>query len=264
MATNNVAAYNGLTVYPSTFWGSPVLQANDGTLYCPGFIGNTYALSPTDYVTIGNYQTPGIAKVTCTKQREVDKKKIKGADGARITLSGLDPAVVEIRIKIWTPEQLRQLDILRSRIFPGPQNVTTTTSSGNNASRTTVSPQGTTTTGANGVFSTTRGYSSTTIPTVGTVRKTVTKSTTITQAYNCTHPTLKTHGVRSLIFTELQGPDDGDEIRTKVFVFKAMEFAQPKKGVNATVTPTSAQPKGSTLEDSNNQTPGTNPANLAP
>lgn len=263
------SAYEGITGLASTFWGSPVLQRQDGTLYCPGYMGNTYASSQWDFVVIGNFTTPGIARLTCDKQREVDKKKVKGADGARITLAGLEPAKVEIRLTIWTPEQLKQLDILRAQIFPGPQKKSTVVTTGGIAGSTstfTANPYGNTTTqDANGNFKTQRNYNLNIVPQVSTiVRKTVTKSTTVTQPFACTHPVLKTYGVNSLLFIRTEGPTEGDVPGSKIYTLHAMEFSLPKKGVNSTVTPTSSVPKGSTLDPSNAQTPGTNPANLGP
>src|SRR6516225_3918036 len=154
---------DGFEVVSSTFWGSPVYRnKTTGQLFCPGYTGNTFASAITDYVVIGDYTTPGVCEVKCDKQREVDKKKIKGADGARITLAGLEPANVDIKIKIWTPQQLLELDKLRAIIFPGRQKVTKTIVGGQASSRTTVTPNGSTTTstgtGSNERFTTTRNY----------------------------------------------------------------------------------------------------------
>lgn len=260
-----MAAYDNVAAVASNFWGRPVLQADNGELYCPGFTGNTYAANPRDFVLIGSYMTPGLAEVKCDKRRDVDKKKIKGADGARLTLAGLQPADVEIRITIWTPEQLRQLEILRAIIFPGPQKVTSTVSSGTSTTRTTLSAQGNTVTeNRDGTFSTQRGYTTTTIPTANATR-TVTKSVTVTQPYNCIHPELALHGVRSLVFINTEGSTPGETRGSRVYLFKAMEFSLPRKGVNATMTPTSSVPAhGSTLDPASFPTPGQNPANLGP
>lgn len=111
------------------FWGSPVYTASDGTYWCPGFDGPTFATSPWDYIKIaipyGPYsggvppdRTPGICKVRLKKEYAVDKKKPLGSHGARITVHGLDIAEIDIEIKVWTPEQLRQLAQLWVTLFP--------------------------------------------------------------------------------------------------------------------------------------------------
>lgn len=105
------------------FWRQPVYQLGDGTYWTPGSDGATYASSPWDKIyiglpTTGTPYTPGIAKVKVEKFRDVDKKKSAGIDGARITIHGVEPAEVDIDLLIWTPEQLRQLIILWSNLFP--------------------------------------------------------------------------------------------------------------------------------------------------
>lgn len=112
-------AYAGLSPTAFDFWCGPVFTQADGTLSCPGFTGNTYSKNAWDFVTIaGNLKTPGICEVSAPKARDVDKKKPVGANGARTTIHGIDPATVEISITIWTPEQLKQLQNLLPQIFP--------------------------------------------------------------------------------------------------------------------------------------------------
>lgn len=128
MATNDVQPYSDLSkISPSVsrvsfdFWAQPVLQLQDGTYSCPGFVGPTYADSAWDKVTLGyEYVTPGVCDVVIKKARDVDKKKATGQDGARLTIHGIEPAWVEIRVTIWTPEQLRKLRDLWAILFPGP------------------------------------------------------------------------------------------------------------------------------------------------
>lgn len=104
------------------FWQKPVYQASDGTLWCPGVEGATYATSPWDYIYLGIPSTqpftPGICKLRVNKWRDVDKKKAVGSDGARVTIHGVDPASIDIEITIWTPEQLKALAILWPILFP--------------------------------------------------------------------------------------------------------------------------------------------------
>lgn len=107
-----------LGVLPSRFWGSPVIDGGDGTLICPGFTGNTYADNPWDFVNIMGFKTPGIAEVSVKKERKMDVKKASGRDNARLTYTGMEPALVDIRVTIWTPDQLQALTGLWNYIFP--------------------------------------------------------------------------------------------------------------------------------------------------
>lgn len=101
------------------FWQKPVYQAPDGTYMCPGVDGPTYAANEWDYIALGNSSfTPGICRVTLKKERDKQKKKPVGSDGARITFHGVDPAEFDVELVIWTPEQLRQLAILWPTLFP--------------------------------------------------------------------------------------------------------------------------------------------------
>jgi hypothetical protein len=104
------------------FWRKPVFTANDGTLWCPGFEGPTYASSPWDFVYLGipstSPFTPGICRVDFEKARDIDKKKAAGNDGARVTIHGADLAAINIELRIWTPEQLKALANLWPVLFP--------------------------------------------------------------------------------------------------------------------------------------------------
>lgn len=104
------------------FWQKPVYTASDGSLWCPGFEGKTYADSPWDYLYIATGSTktftPGICRVRSRKERRMDKKKPVGSDGARVTLYGIDAAEFDVEIKIWTPDQLKALATLWPVLFP--------------------------------------------------------------------------------------------------------------------------------------------------
>lgn len=122
MAGNLIQPYQNLQQVSFQFWAKPVLQDRNGTYFCPGFEGETYASNPWDYLYLGIPSTkpftPGLARVAVQRARDVDKKKAVGNDGARVTIHGVDPAAVEIEIRIWTPEQLRQLSALWPILFP--------------------------------------------------------------------------------------------------------------------------------------------------
>jgi hypothetical protein len=117
-----IQPYQNVQQVSFQFWAKPVLQASDGTYYSPGFDGPTYASSPWDYLYLGVPSTqpftPGLCTVAVNRTRDVDKKKAVGNDGARVTIHGVDAAMVEIAIRIWTPEQLRQLAALWPTLFP--------------------------------------------------------------------------------------------------------------------------------------------------
>ena len=122
MAGNLIQPYQTIQQASFQFWAKPVLQQSDGTYFCPGFDGPTYSSNPWDYVYLGIPSTqpftPGLCTVNVNRSRDVDKKKAVGNDGARVTIHGVDPAPVEIMIRIWTPEQLRQLAALWPVLFP--------------------------------------------------------------------------------------------------------------------------------------------------
>jgi hypothetical protein len=260
MATYDVANLPaGWKIVPSKFWGRPVIQDASGNLFCPGFTGNTYSQHPWQSVTMPGVphsgkslpRTPGICDVTCDKQREVDKKKAKGSDGARITLAGLQPAKVEIRVHIWTPEQLKELDILRPIIFPGPQKMKSTKQVPTTGTVYTAGlgsvPGVTTFTGGATTYNTTKS-----VPSVTTVQ--------VTQPFDVYHPVLDSQSVSSLLFIRCTGPTKSDKVpNAMVFTFEAMEWSLPKKGKNATHTPTASHAAlDSTLENTGGP-PGNNP-----
>ena len=123
-----IQPYQNLFPAAFQFWAGPVLFDNDGRYYCPGFEGPTYSTSPWDTVVVGvpytdpdKPQTPGIAEVSVEKYRDVDKKKAAGKDGARVTIHGIEPAMIEIKLIIWTPDQLRVLSELWPVLFPKMQ-----------------------------------------------------------------------------------------------------------------------------------------------
>lgn len=190
------------------FWGQPVVTNSDGTLSCPGFVGPTYAASAWDKVFVavpysGSEQpyTPGQAEVSVHKSRDVDKKKFAGGDGARLTIHGLEPAIIEIRLLIWTPEQLLWLSKIWPVLFPAQQKVA---SIPNNS-------------------------------------RPVTARQNVSTAFDVQHPALDLHGVKSMVFTGGVGPDQGPTPRSRVFTMRGLEFLPPVKNVNSTNTPPSSK-----------------------
>ncbi len=107
------------SIVPSDFWGAPVIKRQDGSKYCPGFVGETFSKNMWDLVLFGGIlKTPGIAEVKVAKSQDADVKEAKGKDGAKITAYGIRPAQITINIKIWTPDQLDELRGLWQQIMP--------------------------------------------------------------------------------------------------------------------------------------------------
>ncbi len=98
------------------FWDDSDVTESDALGSFPlGYDGDLYSTYPWDVVTFnGSVKTPGIAEVTATPSRAVDKRKPQAGDGASVTLHGYNPAQIELRIRVWTPPQFAvlQRDIL--------------------------------------------------------------------------------------------------------------------------------------------------------
>ncbi len=112
-------AYQNFPTHAFEFWGAPVYETSNGELACPGFTGATYAANPWDTVKLAGKPLPGICEIEIKKNRDVDKKKAAGSDGARITLHGMEPGAATIKVTIWTPEQLRVFQSMWTEFFPG-------------------------------------------------------------------------------------------------------------------------------------------------
>ncbi len=256
---------------PFPFWGQPVYIANgatssqfgvqEGEYYCPGFTGSTYAKSIQDKVYIavpfdGNSQpyTPGILidVIVTDKKRDVDKKKAAGNDGARLTVHGIDPGQVDIKVLIWTPEQYRQLRIMWSIIGP---RVTKT----KKTSSTPITTQVINFQGNNGQSNS--GFNNTVeIPTGKTIKKTTTLTTVDKTPFDVQHPTLDDYNIKSVLFTELVGPQINRD-RSRVWTMKGIEYLAPSTN-NVTRTPVAS--KGSVNDPPVQQTAGTNTKNWGP
>lgn len=210
------------------FWGAPILQNPDGTLFCPGFYmqgdvygqtANAYSANAYDTVLIGvqqpfaqpnrKPQTPGIATVTVTsKGRQIDMHKSAGGDGERAIWHGLMCGRVQIAIKIWTPEQLKQLRLLWADISPLAD-----------------------------------------------------KKDPL--AFSCTHPVLKDYGITALQFEKMEGPVDGPQPRSKIYTLHSVEFLPPG---NKDRTKHDEKPLPTKFDANKNapSTPGKDPKNTGP
>lgn len=197
----------------SDFW-LPVFQRADGSLYSPGVSGNTFSDNVFDTVYFGAAPTPGVAEVSVTKTRSMDKKKGAGTDGARITLHGVDPAEFDIRVRIWTPEQWEAIKTLKSLLFVAAYKSTTSTvaasvSSGPGA------------------------------PATATTLKT-TKTTAVT--FDVSHPTLAFHKIKAVQVVAVNGPEAGASPQDKIVTFRCIEFLPPgsKNATHTDEAPTSS------------------------
>lgn len=260
MAGDFIPSFRDIGIIPYDFWGQPVYLDGNGDPQCPGFTGETFAVNLWDYVLIGGRKTPGIATVTAHKFRDLDKKKQKSTDGARLTIHGIEPALVEIKLLIWTPAQLAELNTMWTQVFPLPQKVTTTKTVPDTSKP---GPPKTVNTVVGINHDTGKPIiNTTTIPTF--LNKKV-STTTLGKAaitpFDVDHPIFALHHVRSVVFLSGEGPDPGPVTRSRVFTMKAIEFLQPGKQDAGTTPEASAQ---QTLFSPGYPTAGSNQSNAGP
>ena len=243
------------------FWQRPVYTATSdgdgihaGDLYCPGIEGPTYAANSDDYVLIGGIKTPGLARIEITDAgRDVDIKKPVGANGATITVHGARLSRFSIELRIWTPEQLRQLKLLWDQIYiPAKKNADTTQAS----------------IVANPLFlSTITALSS---PNVSSKTGQATAPLAappqdVIVAYTVNHPVLDFNNIDGATILGGRGPSGtGSE---RVFVIEALQYKSPSSNVAVSTVKKSKEvrPAGSLLDDAGNRpTPGNDAANRGP
>lgn len=91
-----------------------------------GYRGKLYADNPWATIILGSpasrqlpIQLPGLVEVERAGiVLKADQKSAAGRHGANVTTHGLDPQPVEIKVTIWTPEQLAKLEELLPQILP--------------------------------------------------------------------------------------------------------------------------------------------------
>lgn len=71
-----------------------------------------------DTLSLGGVTVPGLASVSGQVARKMDTRSRAGADGATVRDRGYEPAQLEIHVKVWTAEQLAQLEDLIASIHP--------------------------------------------------------------------------------------------------------------------------------------------------
>jgi len=189
---------------PFGFWGSPVLKDSEGKLFCPGFTEYFTSRNEWDVCFIGDIPTPGLCEVSVYKERLLDKKKVSGTDDTRLTFTGIEPAVVDIKITIWTPQQLSDLNDMWNSIFP----------TNSQRSRKLIGEE-----------------------------KNTSFPLNPNQAWSAEHPALFTQGVSQIILLGGRGPLPGSVSRTRVFEIRALEYI-PITRVDTVSTIVKAQRKG--------------------
>jgi hypothetical protein len=260
------------------FWG-PVFTQPNGFLFSPGFTGNTYQTNVWDFVTFAGQPTPGLAEVNVEKERAVDEKKSAGSDGATLTIHGSKPARIEIKLTIWTPDQLRALNELwpilmtppyktvhtTATVFtnPAPSAVTNTTTGSTNTIPAAVTGNSRQNPRAITVVNATAGNVST-ISTPVVATKTVRIAQQVPVTFVVTHPMFRLHGINRVQIIGGRGPDLGSIVRSRVFTIKAVEYSPTNTKKNATKT--DEAPIGSAFEPGADTSPppGSNPSNTGP
>lgn len=64
---------------------------------------------PWDVVYLAGRAMPGVAEVSVQQGRKIDDRGSPGRNGARLIDKGSEAAKVTIRLRVWTPEQLAEL-----------------------------------------------------------------------------------------------------------------------------------------------------------
>jgi hypothetical protein len=238
----------------SRFWRQPVYELSDGTHFCPGASGNTYSDSAWDYVTVGSFKTPGVAEVHPRKTKDVDRKKQPGSQNERLTVLGHKAADVDIRVRVWTPEQLRQFLIFWTAVYLNPAASTV----GANTVAVT-----------SGTLGGVGALGSAVALGAGSVLNQTGNANPVKLAWDAYHPSFEEHGITALIFHDGEGFTI-DKDGSGYFMIRAVQYASPGKS-NVTQTPKGVEPLGSKLDPGAVPTsaagyalPGSNTSNLAP
>lgn len=166
-------------------------------------IGAVFSSDPWDLVIIGGAKLPGIAKVKGIAQLELDKKKTKGTNGVRLTVTGYQPGPFEVSVSIWTDEQWNVMQDWISEFWIEPRKArpefTTTTK------RTGVNPDGT-----------------------PKFAKVTTKNRAPQVAVDISHPALEAIGIVSCVIQGISIPEDeGSNGDIKVVKIKLVESVEP-------------------------------------
>ena len=233
------------------FWYQPVFENPDGTLYCTGCTGKTIADSLYDKVFFGSLPTPGVAEVEAKRERKVDEKDTPGTDGATVTIHGVKPADITVRLLIWTPDQYKALRELWPLLMTPPYKTV--------VKSTTTHPVGIGLAGTSPTVNVAAGQVSiTNIPQAST---TITTKSKVAVTFDVSHPKFKDMGIKAVQIIGGWGPDVSPIPGARLFTIKALEYLP--KGNNV-ATQTDVKPLGSLYDPQPYATPDQNPANLGP
>lgn len=104
---------------PSPYWDNSVNAS--GQIVGPGADGPLNAPMEWDTCQLQGIHLPGIVEFNVDSQsRRLQSKKQDGSDGSTPTFRGQNPAKGNLRITIWTPDQLTLMDSLLPIVYPNP------------------------------------------------------------------------------------------------------------------------------------------------
>lgn len=249
-----------LTPIAFDFWYQPVYQNSDGSLYCPGCTGPTIADSLFDKVFFASIPTPGVAEVDAKRERKVDSKDAAGVDGGTVTIHGIRPADIMIKLLIWTPDQYKALRELWPLIMTPPYKTSTSTK------EQFINPLSPSSAGAPTTIGTTTLTSTTgtninfqQVPVVATKKVKVKSKVAVT--FDVSHPKFKDLGIKAVQVVGGWGPDIAPVPGARIFTIKCVEYMPKGKSV---ATQTDQKPLGSLYDPGAYQAPDKNTSNLGP
>ncbi len=187
--------------------------------FTSGYEGPLYAPNVWDQVKldIPFITIPGTCEVSAKPSKKCDKKKSAGTHGATKTTTGYDPAKVEIRVHIWTPEQYEAWQELLRRIWPRVGKV--------------IDPD----------ILKARGDAVAKLPAAAqkAIKQAAQKETPVLPIY---HPALSDLGITAIQVMGIGTPQRGGCSGEKIFLIEGEEFYPSKTGKKAVSTPLAAEP----------------------
>ena len=91
------------------FWGTAAAE------------GATFSDDPHKLAYLGGDPVPGLSDVKGIAQLELDKKKEKGHNGVKLTVTGYQPGPFELVVEMWTSEQWDFMQALLDKYWNGPR-----------------------------------------------------------------------------------------------------------------------------------------------
>jgi hypothetical protein len=166
-------------------------------------IGPTFALDAWDLVYLGGDPLPGICDIKGLAQLELDKKKTKGTNGVRLTVTGYQPGPFEVSVKIWTADQWDFMQAWIDTFWIGPRK-------------------------ARPEFTTSKKKTGTDPVTHAAIFRDVTTKNRAPQvAISITNPRTELLGITSCVVQGVSIPEDSDGGDVKVIKIKLVEHVEP-------------------------------------